>query len=235
MDQRIVPPPGTPAAELSRLTDEERQLSEREAALLTQGAAVESQARDVQHALDEARAALQRLSTTPARAEAEKLGESFRLSCRRPPGRTTPRSLTRRAVRKNIHCRMATGEAPHMTKRERGPRNHSWLQRSCRGRRMRRLGCGTETGCCRTRTMTHHAAVVVSIILLGLEGAAVAQETNHEYIWGTGTSPIHLRYTFDQQSVETFYPGYGSSAQGTFISAASTWYFGLFHEVGDSS
>jgi hypothetical protein len=45
---RITPQPGTPAAELARLADEERQLAERESDMLTQGVEVELRAREVQ-------------------------------------------------------------------------------------------------------------------------------------------------------------------------------------------
>jgi uncharacterized protein (TIGR02266 family) len=72
MDPRVIPPPGTPAAELARLCDEERQLADRENEMLTQGAAAEGRAREVQSQLDGARAALQRLSGTSVRSDAEK-------------------------------------------------------------------------------------------------------------------------------------------------------------------
>ncbi|HEY3448802.1 MAG TPA: PilZ domain-containing protein [Myxococcales bacterium] len=70
--QRIMPQPGTPAAELARLGDEERELAERESQMLTQGVEVEMRAREVQSQLDAARAALQRLANTSAHGDAER-------------------------------------------------------------------------------------------------------------------------------------------------------------------
>lgn len=73
MEGRVIPPPGTPAAEAEWLAEEEERIAARERELLKRAAAAEATAREVQVQLDEARAALQRLSTGHARAEAEKL------------------------------------------------------------------------------------------------------------------------------------------------------------------
>lgn len=72
MGPRLIPPPGTPAAELARLSDEEHDLAERENDMLAHGVEVELRAREVQSQLDAARAALQRLAHTSARGDAEK-------------------------------------------------------------------------------------------------------------------------------------------------------------------
>ncbi len=68
---KIVPAPGTPAAELLQLSDREAALSRDEVALLEKGAEIEVFARDVQVRLDEARAALQRLASSPVHSSAE--------------------------------------------------------------------------------------------------------------------------------------------------------------------
>ncbi|MGI5863853.1 MAG: PilZ domain-containing protein [Myxococcales bacterium] len=68
---KIVPAPGTPAAELLQLSEVEAALSREEVALLEKGAEIEAFARDVQVRLDEARAALQRLASSPVHSSAE--------------------------------------------------------------------------------------------------------------------------------------------------------------------
>ncbi len=120
--QRIMPQPGTPAAELARLADEERQLAEREADMLDQGVEVELRAREVQVQLDAARASLQRLANTSARSEAE---QAFldSLSLVVPPHVASQATSTALELRrKALIARLQAVEAEGQAVRERAGR-----------------------------------------------------------------------------------------------------------------
>ncbi len=71
--QKPMPQPGTPAAELASLSEEEGRLATLELALLDRAAAVESTAREVQTALERARTSLHALAGSSVHAEAEAL------------------------------------------------------------------------------------------------------------------------------------------------------------------
>ncbi|MGC4117366.1 MAG: TIGR02266 family protein [Myxococcales bacterium] len=113
--QRIMPQPGTPAAELARLGDEEHQLTERESDMLNQGVEVEMRAREVQSQLDAARASLQRLANTSAHGDAERAFVDS-LSLVVPPHVASPETsraleLRRKALIARLQAIEAEGQA----------------------------------------------------------------------------------------------------------------------------